>query len=161
MTTQVVRPSLRARPGVSGRVLLALLVPMLGLLAVRQFGQASDGGGLADSLRTPPGVKFEPAVASAAITIDDAVRAAGGLPPDHALLVLMTNPNVGPGLSTSIGRDGLVRRPVYVLQYDQVPLPEYGPGADSSGDLAVGFAQVYVDAETGRVLYVTTFGDAP
>jgi hypothetical protein len=106
-------------------------------------------------------VQFETALEPAAKTREDAIRAAAGRSPDMVRLVLMTNPNVGPGLSAAIGKGGLIDRPVYVLQYDNQPLPLYGPGAGANDEVAIGYAQVYVDAESGELLYVATFGDPP
>ena len=135
---------------------------MLGvaLLVARAAESILVGGSAGDALRSPPGVTFEPAVDPVSVTPADAIRAAGGPQPSTWRLVLMTNPNVGPGLSSGIGPKGLVRRPVYVLQYDNVPLPLYGPDTTSDdAPLAVGFAQTYIDATTRDVLYVVTFGD--
>jgi hypothetical protein len=110
-------------------------------------------------LAVPDGVRFEAPNRPAGIAPDAAIAAAGGKRPTGLAYVLMSNPNVGPGLHPSIGNHGLVRRPVYVLQFDGVELVSYGgPVGKRPEGVPTGTAQTYVDAFTGQVLYTMTFG---
>ncbi len=107
----------------------------------------------ASKVVVPPGVVFEDPPAESQVTLGAAISTAGGRQPDAWAYVLMTNPNVGPGLVPGLGPDGMVRRPVYVLQYENVEAPLFGPSVDTAASAVPGTLQVYVDADTGTPLY--------
>lgn len=143
MTT---RAATRAR--FVGFTVIASLVIAVAWLRIGVPASAGEG-----NVVVPPGVVFEDPPVAPHVPVDVAINVAGGRRPDAWAYVLMTNPNVGPGLIPGLGPDGMVRRPMYVLEYENVEVPLYGPSVEASSKTVTGTTQVYVDAETGAPLY--------
>lgn len=134
-------------------------VLVFGVVVLTVFGiganVAAQGAGY---VSTPHGVTFEDPTQNAGIDLAAAVAAVGGRRPDAWRYVLLTNPNVGPELVAGVGPDGIVKRPAYVLQYNNVSVPLYGPSVESAPDAVLSTVQVYVDAMTGTKLYAQAIG---